>query len=890
MSDKDLKRKPLSVKPRYTLGYMHKLGTGILLALAVLFLFRPQAYIREWEEVPSLYFSFLQQGDYVLEYTLGGPSAEGLVIRVMSETAVDQDNHVGMVFAQEALEQDAVNGRLVFSLEQDVRDVSVQILRRTEGAGGISGSFEGAEGLSERTVGIERVLGSSVGAEGLSENSVGAERVSVRTEEAEGASGSFVGAEGLSENSVGAGEPSGSSVEMAGYLEDAGEAVFFAEARIQSVQLLCTDHYLMSLLCLLAALGIVFLGLYVPADRYRMPLLMAGFGLLASLPMGNDFLIETVPDTGFHLARLESVYQGLRAGEFPVRIGSVQMGGYGSLSAVMYPQLFLYPAAVLRFFRVSLMMCYKLLVTGLNVGSVLLAYYAVKNICRSEKTGVIACFLYAFSIYRLIDVYQRGALGESLAMTFLPLIMWGIYEILWGNHRRWYLLALGVSAVLQSHVLSVEMSVFFLVAAVVVRCLQRERRHLGVRILAGVKAAVLTVLLNASFLIPFLYFCGEDLQCFHMPNELPESLLYLNQMFFSFAHVDGVNQGPGTLAGEMPLTVGGVLFLGMMLFVAVAAGNAAARTGEFGAARVRTGESVRAGAGTGELGRAGAGAGEPEAAGVRTGEPGTAGERAGGQKTAVGRHEERVGTFCLVCGLAALALTSWIFPWEALSKIPVFDAIACSLQFAWRFLGPASLFLCVTTAVGLKLFEERGQGRRWIYACVLLLVFLSTSYFFEMSARESRQSSDKMAINGYNITDSLYMYYDGESFKGHHMNPAWQIPQMRSAGQQASYSGLRRQGSGLQVKVTPGAASGDVLIFPIYFYPGYQVTVNGEAVEGYEYNAQLACDMPLEPAEVKVRYTGPAVFRIGDVLSLCTFITCVIYIMPVRRSFIRRKK
>ena len=133
----------------------------------------------------------------MLEYTLGGPSAEGLVIRVMSETAVDQDNHVGMVFAQEALEQDAVTGRVVFSLEQDVRDVSVQILRRTEGAGGISGSFEGAEGLSERTVGIERVLGSSVGAEGLSENSVGAERVSVRTEEADGASGSFVGAEGL---------------------------------------------------------------------------------------------------------------------------------------------------------------------------------------------------------------------------------------------------------------------------------------------------------------------------------------------------------------------------------------------------------------------------------------------------------------------------------------------------------------------------------------------------------------------------------------------------------------------------------------------------------------------------------------------------------------------
>ncbi len=751
MSNINLKKKALSVKPRFSLRYPHKLGIGIFLALAVLFLFHPQAYRREWEEAPSLYFSFLQEGDYVLDYTLAAPAAEGTFIRIMSETAMDSDNNAGVVFAQKELERELVCGSLELHLERGVYDVNVQIL------------------------------------------------------------------------------------------QNSGEAAGFSEFKIQSVQLLCTDHYLMSLLCFLSALVIALLGLYVPVDKYRMPLLMVGFGLLASLPMANDFLIETVPDTGFHLARLESVYQGLRAGEFPVRIGSVQMSGYGSLSAVMYPQLFLYPVAFLRFFRVSLLMCYKLLVTGLNVGCALLAYYAVKNICKSEKTGMIASFLYTFSTYRLIDVYQRGALGESLAMTFLPLILWGIYEILWGDRRRWYLLALGVTAVLQSHVLSVEMSVFFLGAAVVCRCLQRERRQLGVRIFAGIKAAVFTVFLNASFLIPFLFFCREDLQCFHMPNELSESLLYFNQMFFSFPHADGSNQGPGTLAGEMPLTVGGVLFLGMILFAAVASGNAVSRAAEAKNAVPKPHEE------------------QP--------------------------HEERVGAYCLVFGLAALVLTSWIFPWENLSRIPLFNAIACSLQFAWRFLGPASLFLCVVTAVGLKLFEGKGQGRGWIYACAALLVFLSTSYFFEMSARESMQNGDKMAVNGSNITDSLYMYYDGESFKAHHLDPAYQIPMMRSAGQQAAYSGLRRQGTRLQVEVTPGAASEDVLVFPVYYYPGYKVTVNGKTVESYNYNTQLACDMPSEYAEVEVRYTGPAAFRIGDIISLCAAITCVIYI-----PFSRRKK
>lgn len=750
MSDMIFKKKTLVIKPRYSLCYFHKLGICIFLVLTFMFLFHPQAYKRECQDVQSVYFSFLQAGDYVLDYTLTAYPAAGASVLVMSETAVDSDNNAGVVFARKPLERDDVYGSLNLHLEQDVNDVNVRIR------------------------------------------------------------------------------------------QNSGEGVVFSEFKIQSVQLLCTDHYMMSLLCFFSALGIAFLGLYVPADRYKLPFLAVGFGLLASLPMANDFLIETVPDTGFHLARLESVYQGLCAGEFPVRIGSVQMSGYGSLSAVMYPQLFLYPVALLRFFRVSLMMCYKLLVLGLNMGCALLAYYAVKNICKSEKTGIIASLLYTFSTYRLINVYQRGALGESLAMTFLPLIMWGIYEVLWGDHRKWYLLALGVSAVLQSHVLSVEMCMFFLVAAVLGRCMQKDRRQLGMRIFAGIKAAVLTIILNLSFLIPFLFFCGEDLQCFHMPNELSQSLLYFNQMFFSFPHADGSNKGLGTLSGEMPLTVGGVLLLGMILFVAMISKSAASKAVVSGAL-------------------------ESESA-------------------ASGRHEERVGVYCLACGLTALLLTSWIFPWETLSRIPIFNAIACSLQFAWRFLGLASLFLCVVTAVGLKLFEEKEQGRRWIYGCAVLLVFLSASYFFEMSARESRQSSDKMAINGYSITDSLYMYYDGESFKAHHLNPAYKIPEMRSAVQPASYSGLQRQGSRLLVEVTPGTASEDVLIFPMYYYPGYKVSVNGEAVECYNFDTQLACDMPSEYAEVEVCFAGPAAFRVGDIISLCAVITCVIYISLSRRK------
>lgn len=37
-------------KPRYPLRYPHKLGIGVLLVLATLFLLHPQAYKKEWKD------------------------------------------------------------------------------------------------------------------------------------------------------------------------------------------------------------------------------------------------------------------------------------------------------------------------------------------------------------------------------------------------------------------------------------------------------------------------------------------------------------------------------------------------------------------------------------------------------------------------------------------------------------------------------------------------------------------------------------------------------------------------------------------------------------------------------------------------------------------------
>ena len=69
--------------------------------------------------------------------------------------------------------------------------------------------------------------------------------------------------------------------------------------------------------------------------------------LIASIPLLNNYLIRG-HDIYFHLMRIEGLAQGMKTGDFPVRIQPAWYGGYGYAVSVFYSDLFLYPVALLR--------------------------------------------------------------------------------------------------------------------------------------------------------------------------------------------------------------------------------------------------------------------------------------------------------------------------------------------------------------------------------------------------------------------------------------------------------------------------------------------------------------------------------------------------------------
>jgi hypothetical protein len=231
-------------------------------------------------------------------------------------------------------------------------------------------------------------------------------------------------------------------------------------------------------------------------------LLVCGLSaFIASIPLLNSGLIIG-HDSPFQLARIEGIASGLASGQFPVRVHGETLNGFGYPNSYFYPELLLYIPAGLSLLGVQTVTCYKFYLIFINLLTAVLAYSSFKKLFRSRSLGLALAVVYVLNPYRLICIYYRAAIGEMTAMTFFPLVLYGLYAIFLGDQNDWTYLVWGATGVLQSHILSTELIAFACLAIglVFIRSLfGRDKRWVRL-----VRAGVYTVLLNVWFLVPML--------------------------------------------------------------------------------------------------------------------------------------------------------------------------------------------------------------------------------------------------------------------------------------------------------------------------------------------------------------------------------------------------
>ena len=243
-----------------------------------------------------------------------------------------------------------------------------------------------------------------------------------------------------------------------------------------------------------------------PAARHRQKvfLCLAGISILASLPFLSGFSVVTSDDLKFHLVRIANVARALQEGQFPVRILTDMLNGYGYATPLYYCDLFLYLPAALYNCMLPLQLCYQIYVILVTVLTTWVCYYTLRKIGGRTDSCLVCTALYTLSAYRLNNVLQRAAVGEYTAMLFLPLVLWGVVSLYTRQKPRLWdamPLVLGMAGLLMCHVLSLEITFLFLAIFALVAA---RKTFQPTRFLTILQAGALTIGLGLWFLLPMV--------------------------------------------------------------------------------------------------------------------------------------------------------------------------------------------------------------------------------------------------------------------------------------------------------------------------------------------------------------------------------------------------
>lgn len=235
--------------------------------------------------------------------------------------------------------------------------------------------------------------------------------------------------------------------------------------------------------------------------------------ILSCLPLLTDYF-SFGADTAFHLRRIAYLKDTLQQGSsLPVRIQSTWVYDHGYATSLFYGDLFLLLPALLQMAGFPIMLTYKIFVFLVTAATAAIAYSSFYKCVKDEYAALAGSLIYLLLPFRLFSVYSEGAVGKYVAMAFLPLICCGMYLLYTEGtdsreYRRykWYIVW-GMSAVLQCHLITTELTAALMALFCIVFWKKTFRRQTFLQLLETVG---IVLVLNAWLWVPMLYLLGTD--------------------------------------------------------------------------------------------------------------------------------------------------------------------------------------------------------------------------------------------------------------------------------------------------------------------------------------------------------------------------------------------
>lgn len=561
--------------------------------------------------------------------------------------------------------------------------------------------------------------------------------------------------------------------------------------------------------------------------------ILAGSVLLAFFPYATDYMNEG-KDTIFHLLRIEGLKETLmQGGQFPVRVQSYWLYDHGYAVSSFYGDLFLLIPATLRMIGFSMMNSYKIFVFAIMAATAAIAYYSFKGCTGNSNAALFGSVLYMLAPYRIYLFYNRGAVGEYLAMAFFPLICYGIYRIYREDiHSETYGKAkipviIGLTCILQSHIKSAAMTGIFILFACLLMWKKTFRKKTFLQL---AESAGITLLLNCWFWLPLLRMLGADRYVWQeLPNgDIQSKGTQLAGVLQLFPEMGGIRTG---MFNSAPVQIGAAALLLLCLF------------GLLGLMRYR-------------------------------------------------RKEEK-GYFRILFFLFVMIVVIWFmstqyFPWDLLTRLPGIGAIVKVLPYPADFMAPASV-LCATFAAFFYCWVQEEGSRRLSRGSLLFVSLIALfSAIYQVNDIAFRMepvrvyTAENLGTTSF-LTGAEFLPAGTSPEQFHYHGPV--------ADEELQWRDYDKKGVQIDLHVNNTSDREAFIELPVTGYKGYNLKCEGTDEEqpyiteerGNHGDLRIAVPAGYE-GSVLVRYGSIPVNRAAEVVSLVTVIGMMGYGVLRRRK------
>ena len=562
--------------------------------------------------------------------------------------------------------------------------------------------------------------------------------------------------------------------------------------------------------------------------------LLLSVAFIASLPAFRNGIYNGF-DLWFHMGRIESIATELSNGQFPVRYETESWYGNGYISTTMYGNILLYIPAIMHLLGLATYRCYNLYVIMINILGVAICFYSFGRLFKDKVWALFASLSYMLAGYYIANIYVRAAAGEYTATIFIPLVVYGLYRILYEDSDKGIIarilpLVIGASGLIETHVLTTYM-VAMMVMVYLLIFIKDTWAHIKELLISLL--AILGV--NAFFIFPFLdsytsytFRAGQTT----VGVNIQKYGLYLDQIFGLFPEGSG-GRAEWSSKGEESSRIGIVqvmLFLIMTAFIIMLISKR-----YMGDDRDKD-------------------------------------------------NSKRI-TVVYIIGILAAWLSSAFFPWWIFSGDNAFSNIMRGVQYPSRYLVIQTMAwtLCGTYALK-KLceikFDEHLKKLSWLATFLMfILAVLQTGIFmYTLSCR----NLSVQTIEGHeSIADDLYLISGVDMDKIE--SEARLIDGVDCQVTDLGYSGMTRQ-----IAINNQSKEEATVLIPVFCYKYIEAnSTSGQKYELAPTNSYQYCVI-VEPGFsdiMLIRFKEPVSWRIAEIISVISIALIVlIFSANVRKS------